>query len=186
MHKDQVRNIVKELLIKEKSSLAEKSKIISTRLLELDSLKKSKSIFLYNSLEQEVDTKELIKVLVDTKILYLPKIQYDEMGVVRINEQMQYKEGMFGILEPQGNFSEDKIDIAIVPLLACDVLCHRVGKGKGYYDKFFANNKDIYKIGLAFDFQMMEETILMEAHDVRMDCIVTDTGVFYADSIRKI
>ena len=58
--------------------------------------------------------------------------------------------------------------------MAFDHIGRRLGRGKGYYDKLFAriNRKELYKIGLAFPFQLIEH-VPTDTHDVRMDLVIT-------------
>ena len=55
--------------------------------------------------------------------------------------------------------------------MAFDHQGHRLGRGKGYYDRFLSQHPNIYKIGVCFDFQK-RETIPAEDHDVRMEEII--------------
>jgi 5-formyltetrahydrofolate cyclo-ligase len=70
-----------------------------------------------------------------------------------------------------------EIDLFIVPGLAFDPHCNRIGFGKGYYDDLLAGAPDAIKIALAYDFQMVDK-IQAEKHDVKMDMVVTPQKVF--------
>ena len=65
----------------------------------------------------------------------------------------------------------DKIDLALVPGMAFDAAGHRLGRGKGYYDRFLGEHPHIYKIGVCFPFQRVAE-VPSEAHDVVMDEVI--------------
>ena len=65
----------------------------------------------------------------------------------------------------------------MTPGLAFDGSGGRVGYGGGYYDRFFAQEPDHPAIGYCFDRQVLEEEILLEVHDRRMDWIVTENRV---------
>lgn len=83
-------------------------------------------------------------------------------------------EGAFNIMEPQGPLFTDygKIDVVVVPGMAFDKKGNRLGRGKGYYDRFLSQLPPyIYKIGVCFDFQKFDN-IPAEETDVRMDCVV--------------
>ncbi len=179
MDKSSARKIVKEKLLEQKEFLEKKSWMITSLLLELDVVKNARSISIYNSLDKEVNTKAIIERMLDSKRVYLPRVIEDNIEVVEVNKFSQYQVGAFGILEPSGQSdTSSHIDVVIVPLVACDKLRNRVGKGKGYYDRFFASHKDCYKIGLAFDFQVMNDVIEVESYDVKMDCIITNKEIF--------
>ncbi|MDE7464174.1 MAG: 5-formyltetrahydrofolate cyclo-ligase [Clostridiales bacterium] len=74
------------------------------------------------------------------------------------------------------NDSEVKIDVCVTPLLGFDSDGYRLGYGKGCYDRFFVEH-DTFKMGLAFDAQRAEFS--HEAHDIPLDCCVTESGVIY-------
>ena len=86
------------------------------------------------------------------------------------------RESTYGIAEP--HFDPDKalalkdIDTVIVPGLAFDRNHHRLGRGKGYYDRFLSIlPKRVTTVGLAFDFQLTE-SLPTEAHDMRLQQII--------------
>lgn len=83
--------------------------------------------------------------------------------------------GPFGILEPVGEvFPAERyadIQLAVIPGMAFDDENHRLGRGKGYYDKFLPGLPSAYKVGICFPFQHLP-SIPSEPHDVLMDMIV--------------
>ena len=88
----------------------------------------------------------------------------------------QLKINEWGIQEPkQGIPTEnEKIDLILVPLLAFDKNGHRIGYGKGYYDRFLKNCKaSAKKIGLSL-FEV-EDKIPSEQYDVTLTAVVTPT-----------
>ena len=62
------------------------------------------------------------------------------------------------------------VHVAVIPGMAFDREGHRLGRGKGYYDRFL-NRVKTYKIGVCFDFQMMDQ-LPHDPHDVMMDEII--------------
>ena len=137
---------------------------------------KAKTICLYNSLSDEVNTQELIKELSnsDKKIL-LPSI--NARNVIELHEYSEgideIKIGAYGIKESQGKVFTDysAIDLIIVPGVAFDINNNRLGRGKGYYDQFLRMTQ-AKKMGICFPFQMLKE-IPTEDHDIKMDAIIT-------------
>ena len=67
-------------------------------------------------------------------------------------------------------------DIVVVPLLAFDRDCNRLGFGGGWYDRFLAALPNATKVGLAYDLQRTD-SISAEPHDIALDMVVTETGV---------
>lgn len=87
------------------------------------------------------------------------------------------KKGAYGILEPSQikPADENDIDIILVPGLAFDRSGGRMGFGMGYYDRFLKNSRAV-KIGLCYDFQLLD-SIPSESHDVPMDFIITEKEI---------
>ena len=81
--------------------------------------------------------------------------------------------GAYGLLEPTGELFTvyDTIDVAIVPGMAFDAEGYRLGRGKGYYDRFLARVPYLYKIGLCFSWQMVDK-VPHDKHDIVMDEVI--------------
>ncbi|HYC85318.1 MAG TPA: 5-formyltetrahydrofolate cyclo-ligase [Chryseosolibacter sp.] len=91
----------------------------------------------------------------------------------------QLQNNTWGIPEPKQGIPTptEKIDLVLVPLLAFDSTGHRVGYGRGFYDKFLATTrKDCRKIGLSF-FPPVESIDNIHPHDLALDMVVTPQGV---------
>ena len=87
----------------------------------------------------------------------------------------QLKNNMWEIPEPVQGIPTpiEKIDAVLVPLLAFDKQGHRLGYGRGFYDKFLAGCRpDCLKIGLTF-FEMEEKIDGISEKDIALDIIVT-------------
>jgi len=157
-----------------------KSRIICDKILESEFYKKSKVIGLYSSFFSEVDTLRLIETaLKDGKIVALPKVCDKELKFYRISKiEDLISGGAFGIKEPKKNIenliAKNNIDLIIVPGICFDKAKNRIGFGKGYYDRYLANENNIIKIGICFDEQVREEDIPVGDFDIRMDIVITD------------
>lgn len=83
--------------------------------------------------------------------------------------------GAHGILEPHADTPEiplQEIDVFVCPGLAFDTHGHRLGRGRGFYDRLLAQARpDALKIGICFPFQIVPDTFA-EPHDVRMDEVI--------------
>jgi len=86
---------------------------------------------------------------------------------------------------PDGTY-QGLIDLVLVPGVAFDPMCARLGHGKGYYDSFIdrvnKHNEDQgkprpYLLGLALDEQIVE-AVPLEAHDNKLDAVITPTRIF--------
>jgi 5-formyltetrahydrofolate cyclo-ligase len=83
--------------------------------------------------------------------------------------------GAYGILEPTSASPEvplDEIDAFLCPGLAFDLLGHRLGRGRGFYDRLLAQARpDALKVGICFPFQIVPDTF-PEPHDMIMDDVI--------------
>jgi 5,10-methenyltetrahydrofolate synthetase len=142
----------------------------------------SQCIMAYWPLKDEVDIRPLIdQLVVQGKTVLLPKVVDGEtMELRRYTSRDDLREGAFRIMEPVGEpFTDyDAIDVALVPGMAFDAAGHRLGRGKGYYDRFLAEHLAPCSsplaprlIGVCFPFQRVAE-VPSEEHDVCMEEIV--------------
>jgi len=134
------------------------------------------SILKYN----ELDTSFIInKLKSEQKIIIVPKISNNELVHVSINDETEFSLNEYGIKEPNnGNhFIIENLDIIFIPLLAFDIEGHRVGYGKGYYDRFLKlTNNSTLKIGLSF-FDPINKILDIDDNDVKLDYCVTPKQV---------
>ena len=148
---------------------------VMERLLCHDRIKNAKTVMMYYSLPDEVFTHDVVDVLLERGVkVVLPVVTGDTtMELREYNGKDDIAIGAFNLGEPRGKLFTlyDAIDVAVVPGMAFDRQGHRLGSGKGYYDRFLSQHPNIYKIGVCFDFQK-RETIPAEDHDVRMEEII--------------
>ena len=126
----------------------------------------------YWPLPDEVDIRPLIKHLVaEGCTVLLPKVLDDErMELRRYASEADLAEGAFHIMEPVGEpyNEDDQIQVALVPGMAFDAAGHRLGRGRGYYDRFLTAHPHLHTIGVCFPFQRVAE-VPTEEHDVCMN-----------------
>lgn len=123
-------------------------------------------VMLYNALANEVDVQALIDYCYELDIrVYLPRVAGDTLEVVAYTDKMNV--GAYGILEPIGDAINPDLDLVIVPVMGIDAQGNRLGKGKGFYDRFLVD-KDVMKIAVAFSEQVLE-SIPVEPNDIVMD-----------------
>lgn len=139
----------------------------------------SKNILIYNSMPDEVSTQNFIKKWKNDKNFILPIVSGNELKLHKLNDKTEFKTSPFGIEEPIGeNFTDyAKIDLIIVPGVAFDRKCNRLGRGKGYYDRFLPKT-NATTIGVCFDFQLFDHIIAGE-EDVRMNIIVSENDLIW-------
>lgn len=171
--KDHLRKIIRQRKSQyTPTQLRIMSEQIIDRLRNHPKMKSAQKILLYYSLPDEVDTHDFVEELFQKgKTVLLPKVLPDHLMEVRLYEGRQsLREGTFHISEPIGpEFLQiDTIDLAIIPGMAFDIQGYRLGRGKGYYDRFLAEISRVYKIGVSFDFQKVEK-VPCEPTDIMMD-----------------
>ena len=137
-------------------------------------------IFISISKYNELDTSSIInKLKSEKKIIIVPKISNNELVHIAINDQTEFSINEYGIKEPNnGNhFIIENLDLIFIPLLAYDLEGHRVGYGKGYYDRFLKlTNKSSLKIGLSF-FDPINKIQDIDDNDVKLDYCITPKQV---------
>lgn len=137
----------------------------------------SDNILMYHSLPDELSTIEFLDRWSGRKHFFLPRVNGVNLDILPF-DRSNLRLGAFQIEEPQGYDTArvDDIEMIIVPGVAYDRKGNRVGRGKGYYDRLLSTSKAL-KVGVAYDFQMVDE-IDAEPHDVKVDLIITDRGVY--------
>lgn len=126
------------------------------------------TLLLYYPLKDEIDIKPLYSL--DKKI-FLPVIENNEMLFRRYDGDL--KKGKFGIMEPTGEYyTIGSNDLMIVPAVAYDRDGYRLGRGKGFYDRFLADKK-IKTIGVVSKLRIVSD-VFREANDIKVDFIITD------------
>ncbi len=176
MSKQELRQLIRQRKRQfSQQKLEELSLDITARLLAHERVKAAKTILLYYSLDDEVNTHALIDTLYGQgKTLMLPEVKDDNSMVLRIYQgTTSMRCGAFGILESTGELFDDyeDIDIAVIPGMAFDANGHRLGRGKGYYDRFLILLPHCYKIGMCFDFQRVDY-VPTESTDISVDEII--------------
>lgn len=139
-----------------------KSELIKKEVFATEEYKKAKAVFCYVSTEYEVETWELIKEsLTDKKEVTVPVItNYKNRNMIasKITNLTNLEKNKWGIYQPKkpslNPVDKNLLDLILVPGLAFDKEGNRLGRGKGFFDKFLAEIKDIPVFGLAFSFQL--------------------------------
>ena len=174
--KQQLRQVIRQR--KQQYSLEQRqawSREIEQALLAHPRLQAASVVMLYYALPDEVDTRQLADTLLkEGKTVILPKC-VDKQHI----EPRQYTgpddlaEGIYHLLEPVGKPYDalGSIELIIVPGMSFDSKGHRLGRGRGYYDRFLAQVPQAYKIGVCFDFQHVEQ-VPVDDNDQVMDEVI--------------
>lgn len=152
---------------------AKKSQAIAERVLHSPEYSRAHSLFLFLSTPDEPDTRPLIaKALADGKKVYLPRITEQDMFLVPYDLTTPLTPNRYGIFEPEGEGESVTPDLALIPLLGFDREKHRLGRGKGYYDRFLCSYRGT-SFALAFSEQEWEKVPVQE-FDRNPDAVITD------------
>ncbi len=140
----------------------------------------ARSILFFASLPEEPDLWPLVnETLAGKKMAALPCFDADNQTYVPRHLKdihVEILSGKFGIREPASTciaIPLDDLDVVLVPGVAFSLDGHRLGRGKGFYDRLLENFNG-KKIGIAFDEQIVD-AIPVEKNDVIMDLILTPT-----------
>jgi 5-formyltetrahydrofolate cyclo-ligase len=153
------------------------------RLTEQDEYRRAEIIMIFLSTPHEVDTRQLaLQAWADLKTVLAPRVTWDQRRMLAIEIQgltSGMEPGSFGIREPVEGLPVPlaDIDLVIVPGLGFDARGNRLGRGRGFYDRFLSH-ADFRGVScaLAFEFQVVDR-IPVGPHDVRVDMLVTDQQV---------
>lgn len=159
----------------EKMSAAERA---FARLEETADFLMADHILMYHSLPDELSTHEFLDRWKDRKHFYLPRVNGVNLDILPY-EQTHLSLGSFHIEEPTGTDTTDvsQIELIIIPAVAYDRHCSRLGRGKGFYDRLLQESK-ARKIGMAYDFQLLlDEDIPVEEHDIPVDMVITELRI---------
>lgn len=160
------------------------SMAVAERLLAMDEVAAVRAVLAYAATMEELDPAAAVEALRarGARIAYPRVCGPGEMSV-HWAEPGELAPGYCGLLEPSAEAAEalaSEIDLVLVPGVAFDEQCHRLGMGGGFYDRFLAAlHPGALVIGLAFDEQIVER-VPREEHDMRLDAVVTPTQVLAA------
>lgn len=179
------KQIIRERIItllrnQEKEKRLSKSLAILGKFFQLQEFNNSLTILFYAAFAGEVDTFEMIKRALNLgKKICLPKIVEDKKDIIpTLVDDLKngLENGHYGIKQTKNSKILDmkNIDMIVVPGIAFDKNNNRLGRGGGYYDRFLKRAPlDIPTIGLAFDFQIVDNLPLNE-YDVSVNRVLTN------------
>ena len=167
--RQQIRTIKKQY---SQEALQTQSEQILQRLAVHPRFRQAEKVMLYASLPDEVQTLDFIDSWRHQKTIILPTVVGDDIIPVELAENVTFAEGDFHIPEPQNHPYTGDFDLIVVPGMAFDKAGHRLGRGKGYYDRFLSQHPQVYTIGLCFDFQLLPE-VPFEPHDCLINDVIT-------------
>ena len=152
---------------------AAKSAAIAAALLAREDVRRARTIALFLSLGDEPQTRGLIDALAVSHRIVLPRVTGEQMEFV-VYTPGALRRGAFGIEEPAGGevVEPADIDVMVVPGVAFTATGARLGRGRGYYDRYLSREGfRAVCIGVCFAEQMVD-ALPVEPHDRAMDAVV--------------
>lgn len=153
------------------------AKLLCENFLKLPKLSTYTHIAAYLPFDGEIETSFIIQWLWENhKTVYLPTLCAEKSLMFSVyTSESVLKPNRFNILEPHdaAEISAEHLDLLLMPLVAFDEQCHRLGMGRGFYDAALRNvKKRPLLVGLAYDFQC-GENIIPHPGDVSLDVVLT-------------
>ena len=153
-----------------------RSEAVMRQVELLPEFRRARVVLLYWSMADEVQTHAFVERWYKEKTLLLPCVDGDDLRLRQYTGPACMVAGeQFGIGEPTGpEWTDlDAVELIVVPGVAFDTQGNRMGRGRGFYDRLLKSTPNAVKIGVAYDFQMMD-VIPVEPHDVKMDRVITE------------
>lgn len=156
------------------------SEVITNKVLEHPQFAAAQVIFTFVSFRSEVNTHAIIQRSLEMgKRIFVPVIDVKckELHAVEIADFSSLQPGFRGILEPSllsEKANAQEIDLCLIPGAVFAKNGYRIGYGGGYYDRFLPLvNQSAYRLGVAFQFQVVDE-IPFENHDIPVHETLTE------------
>lgn len=151
------------------------NRAIYKKVISIPCFQSADTVYCYMDCRHEAGTRAIINYFWSRDIkVVVPLVKGKDMDFYYISSMEDLETGTYGILEPKPCCLKAERTAApvIVPGVAFTRDGRRLGYGGGYYDRFFAREPEHRKIGIAFEFQMVEE-IGTDPYDIGVDYVVT-------------
>ncbi len=137
----------------------------------------AETLALYSPINNEVNTEYLFVLAKNfgKRVVY-PRVSGELLAFSEVSTLKDLQKGAFGVAEPAAGEVVDpaELDLMVVPGLGFDMHGHRIGYGRGFYDRYLcARAGRMTTVGLCFELQLCDE-LPVEDHDQRLDFLVTE------------
>lgn len=173
--KEKLREFLKE---KRKLISQERRLEVEKRILEelYPRLVDYKYILSFASFGDEINLWPLNIILCQEKKLLLSHVKHSCLDIYHIYDLKELVRSKFGILEPDPKksipFNKKDLICILTPGLGFDSFNHRLGYGKGHFDKLLAEFKSCTTVGIGFKEQFVKEPLPIEQHDRKLDDVM--------------
>lgn len=187
---DQVKKALRDTMkqIRAKVSVAYRSTAsnqICTRIRSLEQYRQAKRIALYFAVQGEIDLEPLWNSApLQGKFCYFPVLNEDNLTLsfLPATPTTHFKKNRYGIPEPDVSHDlaipVEELDLILMPLVAFDARCTRLGMGAGYYDRTFQDKTNCTLFGVAYQFQRVEY-IQPHPWDIPLDAVITQRAIYW-------
>ena len=154
------------------------SQQVQQQLLGSECFARAETLALYSPINNEVATEQIFlaaKML--HKQVYYPRVNGDNLIFFEVHDAADLLPGAFGLAEPAfgKKMSVAELDLVVVPGVAFDLRGHRLGYGRGFYDRQLARKRmQAVSVGLGFESQLCDQ-LPADVHDQALDYIATET-----------
>lgn len=162
------------------ADVVERSRRISRAFGASAIFRDARQVVLYSPTENEVETEAIWQhARQESKRVYYPRLTTDRQKVefVLRSEGQSLVPGAFDIPVPLGEellAGVTATDVVVTPAVAFDLVGHRLGRGRGYYDRAFRSVlAGALRVGIAYAFQVIDE-VPSDIRDERVDYVVTE------------
>ena len=156
-------------------------------LVELPEYQVADTVLWYLHNRSELRTRQAVAAaLAEEKRIIVPYCMGEELRLWRLQSMEELTTGSYGIPEPprarwqeaERQVNAQQLDLVIVPGVAFDRQCRRLGSGKGYYDKLLAKLRpDALTVALCYECQIFEH-IPQGRYDIPVNMIVTERHIY--------
>lgn len=158
----------------------ELSRRIQARFLATESFRRAHCVALYSPVHNEVATETVAReALAAGKRLVYPRVRGDGLDFVKVEDPGLLEPGRFAVPEPVGEevVPVQDVNLLVVPGVAFDLAGHRLGYGKGFYDRCLAEfSAAVERIGFSYDFQVID-ALPVQPHDQRLSMLITEKRI---------
>ncbi|MBK7155470.1 MAG: 5-formyltetrahydrofolate cyclo-ligase [Sandaracinaceae bacterium] len=167
---------------------SKRSLAIAQQLLTLPELARASTVLTFLPIKGEPTLEVLHSGLRERGVtLALTRVdpETDTLEVARFDGEDGLVYGSYGLREPPPDAAAvalDAIDVVLVPGLVMDLRGHRIGYGKGHFDRLLVRLPTAFRCGVCYDFQLVGEAPCLP-HDVPLHAVVTDQQVVRPDPV---